>query len=207
MNKYVSELQKKCERIYRGIYSEEERYKDNLLKELGVGEDEIKVPLTKEELNRLVVNKIKIVEKRASPRILQKVSQKIMEDPTFKLEPLVSIGKRISGNLFDRVKFLRERIGEVERLIEERKELHQKLIEEMEKDIKDRERLLGGISDPDKVREHKLDISLLKMERRKENMLFWRDILTLKKELQELKEEYENEVKIASLFDELNLGG
>ena len=203
---YVGELQRKFERLFRNVYTEDEKYKDNLMKEIKELEEEFRAPTVVKENTRFVVNKIQVFERRESPRTLQKISQKIMEDPNLKLQPLVSIGKKITGNLFDRVRFLRERIEELERLIEEREKLHEKLVREMEEDIREREKLLGGVSDPDKIREHKLDISLLKMEKRKEEMLFWRDMLALKKELQELREEYENEKKIASLFDEISLG-
>jgi hypothetical protein len=44
------------------------------------------------------------------------------------------------------------------------------------------------------------------MEKRRENVLFWRDIFDLSTQLRELLEEYQMEAKIASLFKELKPG-
>jgi len=66
--------------------------------------------------------------------------------------------------------------------------------------------LLAGLSDIDDIRDFKLDISTLRMEKRRENVQFWRDLVQLTTELRELMEEYKTESKIANLFRELKSG-
>jgi len=66
--------------------------------------------------------------------------------------------------------------------------------------------LLTGLSNIDDIRDFKLDISSLRMEKRRENVLFWRDIFDLGTQLRELMEQYQMEVKIANLFRELKPG-
>lgn len=122
------------------------------------------------------------------------------------LEPLRRVGPKVIGNLFDRVEFLKQRMSENRVALETRKRLHQELLDEIETDIKDKNRILETLSNVDDIRDFKLDISTLRMERRRENVLFWRDILELTTELRELMEEYQMESKIANLFKELQPG-
>jgi len=106
----------------------------------------------------------------------------------------------VSGDIADRVKFLRERIKEVKKALEERKALHEKAMAEINAEIDERLRMLTGLSDDEKIREFKVDITLLMMERRRENLSYWRDLVNLRSELMSLLEEYENELKIAKLM-------
>jgi hypothetical protein len=122
------------------------------------------------------------------------------------LEPLRKISPKVIGNLFDRVEFLRQRISETQAALETRKRLHEEIIKEIDADIADKQRMVAGLSDIDDIRDFKLDISTLRMEKRRENVQFWRDILQLRTELRELMEQYRTESKIAELFKELKEG-
>lgn len=146
------------------------------------------------------------VERRSSPRAMQRIARGIIDDSNTSIEPLKTIGAKINGNLFDRVEFIKTRISELTIILAKREQIHKKLIEEMDDDIDDREKMLSKTSKLEDQRELKLDLSLLKMEKRKEEMSFWRDTMVLKKELQELKEQFENESKIVRLFSDLNIG-
>ena len=123
------------------------------------------------------------------------------------LEPLRTIGPKVIGNLFDRVEFLKQRITETQSAIETRKKLHNDIIQEVDVDISDKQKVLEKLSDVDDIRDFKLDISSLRMEKRRENVLFWRDIFDLSTQLRESIEEYQMENKIANLFEELKPGG
>jgi hypothetical protein len=121
------------------------------------------------------------------------------------LEPLKIIGSKVMGNLFDRVKFLRERIVEIKIAIKEREKMNETFNQEIDSDIAMMEDLIVKISDREELREFKLNVSLLRMEKRKENTQFWRDIVDLKTQLKELLEDFEVESKLANIFDGLNL--
>ena len=122
------------------------------------------------------------------------------------LEPLKRVSPKIIGNLFDRVEFLRQRIEETKTSLDTRKRLHDELMNEVDMDIRDKQSTLAGLSDVDDVRDFKLDISALRMEKRRECVQFWRDVLELTTELRELMEQYETESKIANLFKDLQPG-
>jgi len=122
------------------------------------------------------------------------------------LEPLKRVSPKIIGNLFDRVEFLGLRIEETKTALDTRKGLHNELMNEIEMDIRDKQSTLSGLSDVDDVRDFKLDISTLRMEKRRECVQFWRDVLELTTEFRELMEQFETESKIANLFKELQPG-
>ncbi|MDI6826261.1 MAG: hypothetical protein QMD36_03655 [Candidatus Aenigmarchaeota archaeon] len=122
------------------------------------------------------------------------------------LEPLRKVSPKVIGNLFDRVEFLRQRITETRTALETRKKLHEELMNEIEADIRDKQSMLAGLSNIDDVRDFKLDISTLRMEKRRECIQFWRDVFQLSTELRELMEQYETESKIANLFKDLQPG-
>lgn len=122
------------------------------------------------------------------------------------LEPLRKVSPKVIGSLFDRVDFLRTRISEIQSALDTRKRLHDELVKEIDADIGDKQRMVAGLSDIDDIRDFKLDISTLRMEKRRENVQFWRDLVQLTTELRELMEEYQTESKIANLFRELKPG-
>jgi len=122
------------------------------------------------------------------------------------LEPLRKVSPKVIGNLFDRVEFLKQRLTETRAGLDTRKVLHKDLVAEINADIKDKNEMLGRLTDVDDIRDFKLDISTLRMERRRENVQFWRDIMDLTMEIRELIEEYQMESKIANLFKGLQPG-
>jgi len=137
---------------------------------------------------------VKIVERKGMPRMEQ--------------QGAVSLERKtpeIIGSLFDRVDFLRERIGEISGILEERKKIHADMVKEIEDDIEEKEKLASVITNPDDRRNLKLDISILRKDRRTEVLQFWKDMLELQTELRELNEQFITESKIMGLFK--NLGG
>jgi len=182
----------KDQRPYSFVFPEEE-YKE---------EEEISVPAKPERLEykgREQPREI-VVERATTHKMLKEL---LKEEP----EPLKTIGPRVIGNLFDRVEFLRQRIIETKAALETRKKLHEELMNEIDVDIRDKQSTLAGLNNVDDVRDFKLDISTLRMEKRKESVQSWRDIFQLSTELRELMEQYETELKIANLFKDLQPGG
>jgi hypothetical protein len=118
------------------------------------------------------------------------------------VKPLNRITPEIIGGLFDRVKFLEQRIQEGKEMIDIRKTLHDQVIVEIDEDIADKKKMEARAADSDEKRNLKLDISILRKEKRHEQLQFWRDILELKTELRTLMEEHESENKIVNLFRE-----
>jgi hypothetical protein len=152
--------------------------------------------------------KIPEYEEREQPRevtIERRTIHKMLREQE-ELEPLRQVSPKIIGNLFDRVEFLSKRINETKLALETREKLHEELMHEIESDIRDKESTLKGLSDIDDVRDFKLDISTLRMEKRRECVQFWRDVLQLSTELRELMEKHETELKIANLFRDLQPG-
>lgn len=122
-----------------------------------------------------------------------------------KIESLQRVAPKIIGNIFDRVRFLEERISEIKSAIEERKSVHAEIMSELAADVTERKEMLRRLSELSDKRDFMLDISLLQREKRKENVQFWRDVLELTTELRELTEEHQMEAKIASIFSSIEL--
>ncbi len=143
-------------------------------------------------------------EKPREVKIERTTIHKMLREHEF--EPIKRVSPKIIGNLFDRVEFLRVRIEETKNALDTRKRLHEELVSEVDADIRDKQSTLSGLSDVDDVRDFKLDISTLRMEKRRECVQFWKDVLELTTELRELLEQYETESKIANLFKDLQPG-
>jgi len=182
------------------ISKETEDYEEDSEKEGKV----IKIYKLKEEYKEKEDLKIKAPrQQKVSVPILQRMIKDMqVEEP----QPLEKIGSEVVGSLFDRLKFLKERIMEVQKAIEEREEMNKRFNEEINHDIAEMEKILTTISDREQLREFKLNLTLLRMEKRKENTIFWRDMVSLRKQLKELIEEYETESKISNLFSRFNFG-
>jgi len=119
------------------------------------------------------------------------------------ITPLKRVSPEIIGSLFDRVKFLQERIAEINDTLDVRKNLHEDAVKEIDKDIAEKEEMEGRLADFDEKRNIKLDISILRKEKRHENVQFWKDITELKSELRELMEQLQTEAKISDMFKDL----
>jgi len=161
-----------------------------------IKEDEIKDArvfrdLVKEE----VIKEKKLISKVATPR-----TEDEPEEPLRRETPM------IVGSLFDRVAFLKERIAEISRMMELRKEMHSRMAQEIEADVKEKEDIEKRMTDMTDKRNFKMDISALRKEGRTETVRFWKDMLELKSELQELLEQYRTETKIVDIFKGIDIG-
>lgn len=137
-------------------------------------------------------------------KVLEKkvVSQRLVPSEGDVIKPLKLISADVIGGIFDRVIFLGRRIEELRVNIQLRHSIHGDILVEIEKDIDDRMQFLLAITDPNEKRNLKLDISVLRKERRNESVQFWRDLVELNTELKKLEEEFEIETKIASIFQD-----
>ena len=139
-----------------------------------------------------------IIEKEI---VLQKKKWvKIKEE---RLKALRLLGSELIGNIFERVKFLETRINDIETSFKSRQLINQSALEEITEDISEKTRTLSSTADSETIRDLQLDLTNLKMERRREILIFWKDKFELKKELQELKEQHAIESKVAKLFEGL----
>lgn len=139
------------------------------------------------------VEKVRVPHMQVMPRL---------EDED--IEPLRRKGKPlVSGSLFDRVRFLRERIDETKKAIELRESIHSQIMNDIDSDIEEKIRMEGQLTNMDEKRNVKMDISILRREKRSENVRFWKDILELRTELRELLEDHETESKIVKIFEDV----
>lgn len=145
-----------------------------------------------EDEQERIIKEVKVPSKQAMPR---------MEETSIK--SLKRTAPEVIGNLFDRKDFLSQRIEETKEAMKIRKELHKDIVEEIDEDIKEKQQIESRVADVDEKRNFKMDISILRKEKRHENIQFWRDMLELRTELRELAEKYQTESKIAGLFNEL----
>ncbi len=176
---YESDKYKRIERPYK---EEEDIGKTEMLKEIDSKVYEARKARTNS-----------VVEHHAVPRMTEDV-----------IEPLNIISSDVIGNIFDRVKFLEQRINEIGKNVEIRKQLHDNISKEIDKDIDDKNNMSLVMSDPNERRNLKLDISVLRKEKRHEDVQFWKDVMELNTELKQLTEQHETERKIASIFKELD---
>lgn len=184
---YKNESYEEPKRIYGKKYNNSMEYgfKENLEK---ISKQPISI---EDELYRIRKERERLtISRQSMPR---------MENEDFNSLKIKS--EKVVGNLFDRVRFLETRIKEIEESISIRKKLHEQIVSEIESEIEDKERLADALSDVNERRNLKLDVSVLRKEKRHELVQFWKDITELTIELRQLKEEYETERKIAELFD------
>ena len=118
-------------------------------------------------------------------------------------KPLNLITPEVLGTMFDRVKFVEERITDMKDAMKQRTELHNYIIEEIEVDIIEKEKMIQGLADPDERRNITLDISVLRRDKRREYIQYWRDMLELRNEIKDLLEQFEIEKKISEIFSDL----
>ncbi len=183
----------------RGRLSELEKYKEKLLAEDKPDEQRSAMDsYTKRPIERRT---IQLKRQEAVSPILKKL---MVSEQSADMVPLKAIGSNVIGNLFDRVRFLRERIEEIKTFIEERKIMHEQSNKDIDANIADIEKIIPTISDREEIREFKINLNLLKMEKRKEDNLFWRDMVSLRNQLRELSEQFETESKISELFSDLD---
>lgn len=174
-------------------YVDDEEIDDiyNLKKELEVRPERKDIEHIREQIKKEIE-----ISRRAMPRMVEE-----------HVKPLKRESPAIMGSLFDREKFLGERIKETQESIETRKKLHEEMIADIDSDIEEKEKMHFQVGDLDERRNLKLDISILRKEKRLESLQFWRDLLELKTELRKLMEEHESEKKIVGIFKDLEGDG
>jgi hypothetical protein len=139
-----------------------------------------------------LVKEVKVPAKQAIPR------------PEEEIESIKRVTPELVGGLFERVKFLEERIAEDKAAMEERKSLHEAMIKDIEDDIAEKKSIESRLTDMDEKRNFKLDISLLRRDKRNELVRFWKDMFELRAELKELTERYEVESRVMNIFKTLD---
>ena len=132
------------------------------------------------------------VARRALPR---------MEED--KLKTLNRKPSEVIGTIFDKVKFLGDRVTELESMINDRVEIHKGIISDIDEDIAITNDMAGHSMDLDERRNLKLDMSILRKEKRHESVQFWHDIVELRTELREMVEKFQMESQIGDLFNDL----
>ena len=144
-------------------------------------------------------------EPEEEPEVVRVHSRETMlREDKEEIEPLRRMAPYIMGNLFDRVRFLNERIIELKDALKLRKNIHDDIVSELDLEIEEKKGMLSRLTDADDLRDLKLDISMLRGQKRREAVQFWRDNLELNTEIRTLWEQYETERKIAALFKELD---
>jgi hypothetical protein len=139
-----------------------------------------------------IVEKIVVKQKQAIPRDDEDITSVRRTDSD------------IIGSIFDRVNFIEQRITDIRENIDIRKSLNESMTSEIAEDIKEKKSMLGQAVDMDERRNIMLDISLLRREKRNEQVRFWKDMYELSAELRELMERLEVESKIVNMFDDIN---
>ena len=167
-----------------------EKYRDTAKDELLYRMANRPLKADEEEEEDIAPDTIKILQKDTIP-----------QEDIDELKSLRCTGSLIIGNLFDRVKFLENRISELTQAIELRKQIHEEMIADIDADIRDKEMLSIRCADFDDLRSVKLQISMLKQQKRREMLQHFHDTVDLGTELRALKEEFHSEQKIASIFD------
>jgi hypothetical protein len=159
-------------------------------------EDRIERPIFEEEkpIEEKKERIVKQVQRRALPRMDEK-----------KVEPLNRKPSEVIGTLFDKVKFLKDRVAELEAMINDRVEIHNAMLKDIDDDIRITNEMAGHAMDMDERRNLKLDVSIMRKEKRNEQVQFWRDIVELRAELREMVEKFQMESEISKLFEDLRV--
>jgi len=177
-----------------------EKYKEKLLAEDGSEDQGLSSDIYRPE-----IIESKIIQFKRQEAVSPILKRLVTSEQPADMMPLRKIGSDVVGSLFDRVKFLRERIAENNAFMEDRKRMNERFNKDIDADIAEMGKIIPGISDREELRQFKINLNLLKMEKRKENNLFWRDMVSLKNQLRELNEQFEVESKIAELFSDLDV--
>ncbi len=167
--------------------------------------DDIAEAHTSRQLAKIEEEMYKLKKEKEKIIIARQAMPRTDED---KIEKIKIKSEKVVGSLFDRVNFLKSRISELQENIAMRGKLHDEIVQEIEVDISEKSRLSDAISDSNERRNLKLDVSVLRKEKRHEAVQFWKDVMEITIELKQLKEEFETESKIAQLFvsDDIEIG-
>jgi hypothetical protein len=141
-----------------------------------------------------LIKEVKVLKKQAVQR------------PEDEIDSIKRITPELVGGLFERVKFLEERITETKKAIDERKSLHLLMIKDIDDDIAEKKSMESRLSDIDEKRNFKMDISLLRRDKRNELVRYWKDMYELRAELKELTERFQVESRVMKIFTTLDRG-
>ncbi|MCK4714815.1 MAG: hypothetical protein KAT35_04515 [Candidatus Aenigmarchaeota archaeon] len=147
-----------------------------------------------------------ITEKEILIKEVKVPTKQAIARPEDEIESIKRITPEIIGGLFERVRFLEERITDIKEAMKERKDLHKDMIADIEDDMAEKKSIESRLTDIDEKRNFKLDISLLRRDKRNELVRFWKDMLELRTEFKELMERYEIESKVMNIFKRLDTG-
>lgn len=145
-----------------------------------------------------------VTEKEILIKEVKAPQRQVTARPEDDIESIRRVTPELIGSLFERVKFLEERISDAKDTMDDRKELHKMIIKEIESEISDKKSIEAKLTDLDDKRNLMADISVLRRDNRNELVRFWRDMYELRAELKELTERYEVESKIMGIFRELD---
>lgn len=169
-----------------------DKYKDDKYVEDEIDRETVFRPFREEVPEEERIERVRIIEKQAVP--------KLDDEP---VEGLRRQTPEVTGNLFDRVKFLEERIDETKKAMVLREDIHNNIISDIDSDIEEKEKIENQLTNMDEKRNIKMDISILRREKRSENVRFWKDVFELRTELRELLENHHTEKKILGVFEDL----
>ena len=145
---------------------------------------------------RILKSKKKMI-KKIKPK---KVIRSIVRDQEENIAHIKRLSPNIIGTLFDRLIFLKTRIEETRKSAQLRENIHKEMVNEIQEDIAEKEQMEMRAADIDEKRNFKLDISMLRKEKRTENIRYWKDMMELRAELRELMERFETESKVSRIF-------
>lgn len=166
-------------------------------------DDEIYQMKKREGSVRPVFQEIELEPREITKEVTIKQRQAVPKWPEEEIQPLKTLGANAIGSLFDRVDFLEARIKETKDNLDLRRKIHNEITKEIDTDIEDKREIEIHLTDWDEKRNFKLDISILRREKRQENVQFWRDMVELNNELKELIENHRMETKILGIFKNL----
>ena len=141
----------------------------------------------------LLIKEVKVPQRQAMPR------------PEDEVESIKRVTPELIGGLFERVKFLDERIAESKSTMDERKSLNKLILKEIDEEIAEKKGVEAKLTDLEDKRNLKLDISMLRRDKRNELVRFWKDMYELRSELKELTERHEVESRVMKIFKTLDI--
>jgi hypothetical protein len=145
-----------------------------------------------------------ITEKEILVKEVKVPKRQAVQKPEEEIETIKRITPEIIGGLFERVRFLEERIKDTKDAMEDRKNLHRDMIADINDDMKEKKAIESRLTDMDEKRNIKLDISQLRRDKRNEMVRFWKDMYEVRAELKELTERYEVESRVMNIFQRLD---
>jgi hypothetical protein len=145
-----------------------------------------------------------ITEKEFLVKEVKVPKRQAVQRPEEEIETIKRVTPELIGGLFERVQFLEERIKETKEAMDERKNLHKEMIDDINDDMAEKKAIESRLTDMDEKRNMKLDISQLRRDKRNEMVRFWKDMYELRAEFKELSERFQVESRVMKIFDRLD---